>query len=80
MVSYTQSPGFGGVLEIERSNGEHVISYFGEKTDLECGSADSFSACTKEHLVAGAPLAVAEHGVNEFGHDVWTRLEIVLGG
>jgi hypothetical protein len=80
IVSYEQSPGFGGFLTIERPSGESVRSYLGEKTDLECGaSADGpFSPCSKEHLVAGTAVAAAEHGVNEFGHDVWTRVYLVI--
>ena len=73
IVSYTQSPGFGGFLVIERANGEQVTSYFGEKTDLECSDAP----CTKDHLVAGAVVVSAEHGINPYGHDVWTK--VVLG-
>jgi hypothetical protein len=73
IVSYTQGAGFGGLLVIQRPNGERVTSFFGEKTDLECGDAP----CTKDHLVAGAPVAVAEHGRNPYGNDVWTR--VVLG-
>jgi hypothetical protein len=80
IVSYEQSPGFGGFLTLERPNGEYVKSYLGEKTDLECGaSADGpFVPCSKEHLVAGTVVSVAEHGVNEFGHDVWTRVYLVI--
>ena len=76
VVSYQQSAGFGGVLTIERPNGERVTAYFGEKTDLECGDAP----CTKDHLVAGAQVAAAEHGPNERGYDVWTRVQLVAPG
>jgi hypothetical protein len=70
VVSYQQSSGFGGVLTLERSNGEKVTAYFGEKTDLECGDA----TCTKDHLVAGAPVVTAEHAKNDRGYDVWTKV------
>jgi hypothetical protein len=80
VVSYEQSPGFGGYLTIERPSGEHVKSYLGEKTDLECAAtADGpFAPCSKEHLVAGTTVAQAEHGLNDFGHDVWTRVYLVV--
>jgi hypothetical protein len=79
VVSYQQSPGFGGSLTLERANGERVTAYFGEKTDLECaGAVDVASApCTKEKLVAGTPVAAAEHGPNERGYDVWTKVVLV---
>ena len=80
VVSYEQSPGFGGYLTIERPSGEQVKSYLGEKTDLECAAtADGpFAACSKEHLVGGVTVAEAEHGLNDFGHDVWTRVYLVV--
>src|SRR4051794_36640247 len=65
VVSYEQSAGFGGFLTLERANGERVTAYFGEKTELDCGDA----ACTKDHLVAGAAVAAAQHSVNERGFD-----------
>jgi hypothetical protein len=79
VVSYEQSPGFGGYLALERPNGERVSAYFGEKTDLECAaSADAaFAPCTKERLVPGTAVASAEHGSN--GHaDVWTRVYLIV--
>jgi hypothetical protein len=80
IVSYEQSPGFGGYLTIERPSGEHVKSYLGEKTDLECARAADgpFAPCSKEHLVAGTTVARAEHGLNDYGHDVWTRVYLVV--
>lgn len=79
VVSYQQSPGFGGFLTLERANGERVTAYFGEKTDLECaaGSDATPAPCTKEKLVAGAPVAAAEHGPNDHGSDVWTKVVLV---
>jgi hypothetical protein len=80
VVSYQQSPGFGGYLTLERANGERVTAYLGEKTDLECAASAgaAFAPCTKEHLVAGTPVAAAEHGSN--GHaDVWTKVYLLAG-
>jgi hypothetical protein len=80
IVSYEQSAGYGGFLTIERASGEHVTSYLGERTDLECGHSPDgpFAVCSKDHLVSGTAIAVAEHGVNDFGHDVWTRVYLVI--
>jgi hypothetical protein len=80
IVSYEQSPGFGGFLTIERPSGEHVRSYLGEKTDLECSSSPDgpFAPCSKEHLVAGTAVAAAEHGLNDYGNDVWMRVYLVI--
>ncbi|MEA2412331.1 MAG: hypothetical protein QOC77_2892 [Thermoleophilaceae bacterium] len=79
VVSYQQSSGFGGVLTLERANGERVTAYFGEKTDLRCAAAaaDEPAVCTKEKLVAGTPVAAAEHGPNDRGYDVWTKIVLV---
>jgi RNA polymerase sigma-70 factor (ECF subfamily) len=81
--AYTQGPGFGGPLTIERSNGEHVTAYFGELVELSCyfvrdGHVQAHDTCTKERLTPGTPIALAEHGTNANGYDVWTRVELIL--
>jgi hypothetical protein len=84
VVSYSQSPNFGGYLTLERANGERVTAYFGERTDLECARAaapePAFLPCTKENLKPGTPVAAAEHGRNEGGSDVWTKVFLVVSG
>jgi hypothetical protein len=83
VASYQQSPGFGGPLTIERANGESVTAYFGELVALSCyfvrdGHVVSHEMCTKERLHAGTAVALAEHGVNSSGHDVWTRVDLLV--
>ena len=82
-MSYEQSPGFGGPLTIERANGEHVTAYFGELVALSCyfvrdGRVVSHETCAKERLQAGAQVALAEHGPNSSGHDVWTHVDLLV--
>jgi RNA polymerase sigma-70 factor (ECF subfamily) len=81
--AYSQGTGFGGPLTIERTNGEHATAYFGELVELSCyfvrdGHVVSHETCTKERLTPGTPIAVAEHGKNANGYDVWTRVELIL--
>jgi hypothetical protein len=83
VTGYEQSPGFGGPLTIQRSNGETITAYFGELVTLNCyfvrdGHVVEHSQCTKERLQAGTPVTLAEHSVNSSGHDVWTHVELVL--
>src|SRR5437016_6394919 len=80
VVSYQQSAGFGGVLVLERANGERVTAYFGEKTDLECGASAAFAPCTKDNLKPGTGVALAQHGANSFGSDVWTKVWLIGTG
>ncbi|MEA2412332.1 MAG: hypothetical protein QOC77_2893 [Thermoleophilaceae bacterium] len=83
ITSYHQSPGFGGPLTIERSNGESVTAYFGELVVLGCyfvrdGHVVSHETCTKERLQPAVRVALAEHGLNDRGFDVWTHLELIV--
>jgi hypothetical protein len=80
LTSYDQSPGFGGMLTLQRiSNGEQVPAYFGEHTDLRCwytgGPAPAkLETCTKDHLIPGTQVAEAAHEINaSSGADVWTQ-------
>jgi hypothetical protein len=83
VVSYEQSAGFGGPLTIERANREQVTAYFGELVALSCyfvrdGRVVSHETCTKERLQAGTQVALAQHGLNGSGHDVWTRVDLIV--
>jgi hypothetical protein len=83
IASYQQSPGFGGPLTIERANGESVTAYFGELVTLRCyfvrdGHVVSHETCTKERLQPGTRIALAEHGPNDRGFDVWSRVELIV--
>jgi RNA polymerase sigma-70 factor (ECF subfamily) len=83
VTSYHQSPGFGGPLTIERVNGESVSAYFGELVALSCyfvrdGRVVSHDTCTKDRLQPGTAVALAEHGTNSGGHDVWTRVDLIV--
>jgi RNA polymerase sigma factor (sigma-70 family) len=85
VTSYEQSTGFGGVLTLQRlSNGEQVVAWFGENTDLRCwytgGPAPTnLETCTKDHLVAGTQVADAAHAVNQTsGREVWTRVYLIV--
>lgn len=80
VVSYEQSSGFGGTLTIMRPGGESVSAWYGDGTDLRCAptSAGPFTACTKDQLQAGRASTDARHAVNLGGHDVWSRVYLVV--
>ena len=83
VTSYEQSPGFGGPLTIERAGGESVTAYFGELVTLSCyfvrdGRLVSHETCAKERLQPGTPVALAEHGLNGSGHDVWMHVDLIV--
>jgi hypothetical protein len=82
IVSYEQSPGFGGTLTITRPSGESVSAWYGDATDLRCAPAagGDYSPCTKAQLQAGVVATDARHAVNAGGHDAWTRLYLVVPG
>src|SRR5581483_1117283 len=51
-----------------------------EKADLRCGPGPEgpFAPCDKSNLVVGTRVAAAEHAVNQYGHDVWTAIDLVV--
>lgn len=82
VASYSQGAGFGGVLTLTRTDGTTVTAFFGERTLLLCGAVPQgpFSPCDKSHLVAGAPVAGADHGTNDGGADVWRTVRLLVPG
>lgn len=80
VASYAQGAGFGGPLTLTRADGTTVTAFFGERTLLLCGSVPQgpFSPCDKSRLVAGAPVAGAEHGTNDGGADVWRMVRLLV--
>lgn len=80
VASYTQGAGFGGSLTLTRADGTTVTAFFGERTLLLCGSVPQgpFSPCDKSRLVAGAPVAGADHGTNDGGADVWRMVRLLV--
>jgi hypothetical protein len=77
--SYVQSDGFGGPLILHLTDGSAVKAFFGEKAILRCGPAADgpFAPCDKRNLKHGVPVAAAAHGVNPYGYDVWTTIDLV---
>jgi hypothetical protein len=80
IADYEQTAGFGGPLTLSRTDGTLVKAYFGEKAALRCGPDRNgpFTTCDKSNLDNGTPVAEAEHGVNQYGYDVWTTIDLVV--
>jgi hypothetical protein len=81
VTHYAQGSGFGGFLTIHNDGtGADVTEFFGEKTDLECATAQlgPYAPCDKSNLKDGTPVTHAEHAVNAYGNDVWTHIYLVV--
>ena len=80
VAGYVHPPGAsGGAVAIEQADGSVDLAFIGEKTVVRCGpSAEGpFTACSFRNLIVGAPVADANHGPNERGYDVWTRIDLI---
>src|SRR3954467_3799873 len=79
VAAFAKTPGSGGALALEHPDGRVELAFFGEKTNLRCGpsAAGPFTPCSRRNLIVGPVVADADHGVNDNGYDVWTRVDLV---